>query len=262
MLTVISPAKRLDFKTDPLSQPATEPAFAKEALTLCKAARKLDVTGLQDLMKISENLARQNHDRFRAFLQDPSKEDTKAAVLAFAGDTYTGLEAATLDPDEMSYAQDHLRILSGLYGVLRPLDRIQPYRLEMGSRLRTARAASLYEFWGDKLALALNEAAEKTGAKAILNCASVEYFSAVKPEALKLPVISPVFLNEKNGEARIVSFFAKKARGAMARFVIQNRIVDAEALRDFDTGGYRYQQDMSEPQRPVFLASEQAVQDT
>jgi len=178
---------------------------------------------------------------------------TKPAALAFAGDTYIGLEAASLEADELAYAQDHLRILSGLYGLLRPMDRIQPYRLEMGSRLATRRGKTLYQYWGARLAERLNVVAQETGAKALVNCASIEYFTAVTVDKLAIPVVNPVFLDMQKGEAKIVSFFAKKARGAMARFVMQNRIVEPDALTDFDAGGYKYQPAQSESLRPVFL---------
>jgi len=178
---------------------------------------------------------------------------TRPAALAFAGDTYLGLEAASLDPEELEWAQDHLRILSGLYGVLRPLDAIQPYRLEMGSRLKTRRGKSLYEYWRDQLAMALNTQAEQVGATVLVNCASQEYYSAVAPKALKLKVVTPVFMEDKGGTPKIVSFFAKRARGAMARFIIQNRLSEPASLTEFDAGGYVFNPDLSEPDRPVFL---------
>ncbi|HAO58146.1 MAG TPA: peroxide stress protein YaaA, partial [Alphaproteobacteria bacterium] len=169
------------------------------------------------------------------------------------GDTYQGLEAQSLDADDMAWAQTHLRILSGLYGVLRPLDEIEPYRLEMGSKLKTGRGASLYDYWGSDIANALCEQAQETGASALVNCASQEYFGAVDQAALSLPVITPVFKELKDGRARIVSFFAKKARGAMARHIIQTRAQDRDAIKDFTAGGYRYQPDQSTPEAPVFL---------
>ena len=197
-------------------------------------------------MGISENLATLNADRLRDF----GEQDRLAAALAFAGDTYVGLEARSLDADEMEFARYRLRILSGLYGVLRPLDEIEPYRLEMGSRLKTARGKSLYDFWGDKIAAKLNEDAKATGSDTLINCASQEYFGDVDLNALGLDVITPVFLEERNGEAKIVSFFAKKARGAMARFIIDRRLTDPDGLRDFDTGGYAYDPARSAPEAP------------
>ncbi len=252
MLTVISPAKRLNFQPARAPVPSSAPQFQADAVALARTARRLSVAGLRELMSISEDLARLNQKRFRAFCETPDPDQTKPAVLAFAGDTYVGLEAGSLDADEMRWAQARLRILSGLYGLLRPMDRIQPYRLEMGSRLATRRGKTLYQYWGQRIAVALNAAAAEAGAKALLNCASVEYFSAVSRDMLDLPVITPVFLDVKNGEAKIISFFAKKARGAMARFVIQNRITDVEGLKDFDTGGYRYQTELSEGEKLVF----------
>ena len=179
--------------------------------------------------------------------------EEKPAALAFAGDTYQGLEAASLDADEMAWAQDHLAILSGLYGVLRPLDAIEPYRLEMGSRLATDRGRTLYDFWGDRIARALDAQAAEVGSDTLVNCASQEYFGAVDRTALGLRVITPVFMEERGGTPKVISFYAKKARGAMARFIIQNRLRDAESLTAFDTGGYRHVPDLSEPDSPVFL---------
>lgn len=256
MLTVISPAKRLDWS--PVDGETTEPAFAQDAVALARVARGLDVADLRKLMHISEDLARLNRDRFAAFADAPQAEATRPAAFAFAGDTYTGLEARRLDADALRWAQGHLRILSGLYGLLRPLDAIQPYRLEMGSRLVTDRGASLYDWWGDRLSLALNAAAEEVGAKALVNCASTEYFSAVQPDALRLRVITPVFLDERDGEARIISFHAKKARGAMARFIMENRLADPADLGAFATGGYAFRPAMSEGDRMVFLRPEMA----
>lgn len=251
MLIVISPAKRLDWAERDIN--ASAPAFQEDAVRLARTARNLTLGDLQKLMSLSPDLARLNRDRFRDFSDTPDAELTRPAALAFAGDTYQGLEAASLDADELAWAQDHLRILSGLYGVLRPLDAIQPYRLEMGSRLKTRRGKSLYEYWRDQLSKALNAQAEQVGTDILVNCASQEYFGAVSPKALKLRVIVPVFMEDKGGTPKIVSFFAKKARGAMARYIVQNRITDPDALTDFDSGGYRYQPDLSEPDRPVFL---------
>ncbi len=251
MLIVISPAKRLDWAERDVE--ATAPAFQQDAVRLARTARNLTLGELQKLMSLSPDLARLNRDRFRNFSDAPAPDRTRPAALAFAGDTYQGLEAGSLDADELAWAQDHLRILSGLYGVLRPLDAIQPYRLEMGSRLRTRRGKSLYEYWRDQLSNALNAQAEQVGTKTLVNCASQEYFGAVAPKPLKLTVITPVFMEDKAGSPKIVSFFAKKARGAMARYIVQNRLTDPGALTEFDSGGYRYQPDMSEPDRPVFL---------
>lgn len=251
MLVVISPAKRLDWAERAVK--ATEPAFQDDAIRLARTARNLTLGDLRKLMDLSDDLARLNRDRFRAFSDAPDPETTRPAALCFAGDTYQGLDATSLDPDEMDWAQDHLRILSGLYGLLRPMDAIQPYRLEMGSRLKTRRGASLYDYWRDQLAHALNEQAKSIGSDVLVNCASQEYFGAVPLKALRLRVITPVFMEDKAGTPKIVSFFAKRARGAMARFVIQNRLRDPETLIGFETGGYVYRADLSTPDKPVFV---------
>lgn len=248
---VISPAKRLDWAERDVT--ATEPAFQDDAIRLAKTARNLTLGDLQKLMDISPDLARLNRDRFKAFEDAPGLDVTRPAALAFAGDTYQGLEATSLDAEELEWAQDHLRILSGLYGVLRPLDRIQAYRLEMGSKLKTRRGKSLYDYWRDQLSKALNEQGEAVGSDVLVNCASQEYFGAVAPKALKLRVVTPVFMEDKAGTPKIVSFFAKKARGAMARYIIQRRLTDPEGILEFDTGGYAYRADLSELDKPVFV---------
>jgi len=244
MLVVISPAKRLDWAEVP-RRDLTRPEFEADAMRLARTARNLTLGNLQKLMDISPELARLNRDRFRAFEDAPKSEILRPAAFAFAGDTYQGLEAATLSEDDLRWAQSHLRILSGLYGVLRPLDEIQAYRLEMGSRLKTRRGASLYDYWGKEIAKALRHQAEESGSKMLVNCASQEYFGAVDLTALKLPVVTPAFYEERDGKAKMVSFFAKKARGAMARFVVQNRLTDPAGLRDFDLGGYSFNEAMS-----------------
>ncbi len=192
-------------------------------------------------MDISPDLARLNRDRFRAFADVAGDQMPPARRRwPLPGTPIRGLEAASLDADELAWAQEHLRILSGLYGLLRPLDAIQPYRLEMGSRLKTRRGKSLYDYWRDSLSKALNTQAQRVGTDVLVNCASQEYFGAVARKALKLRVITPVFMEDKGGTPRIVSFFAKKARGAMARFIVQNRLTDPAGLTDFDSGGYAF----------------------
>lgn len=247
MLIVISPAKKLDWTARDIEM--TAPMFQEDADRLAEVAQGLSVAELQKLMHISESLGKLNRDRFARFHDHAEK---RPAVLAFAGDTYTGLEAGSLDAEELAYAQDHLRILSGLYGLLRPLDAMQEYRLEMGNRLKTERGKSLYDYWGGQIAEALNAEADRTGTETLINCASVEYFSAVKPDVLRPRVITPQFLEEKPGGPKVVSFFAKKARGAMARFIIQNRLKDPESILGFDSGGYLYEPDLSAPGRPAF----------
>ncbi len=248
MLTVVSPAKKMDMH--PVEGvTATVPRFHAEAAELAEVARGLSQGDLKKLMGISDNLAKLNSDRFRDF----GEMERKPAALAFAGDTYQGLEAKSLEAEELDWAQDHFRILSGLYGLLRPLDAMEPYRLEMGSRLKTDHGTTLYAYWGDKIARQLNADAEAVGGDALINCASQEYFGAVDRKALKLRVITPVFKEMKSGEPKIVSFYAKRARGAMARFIIQNRLTDADSIKEFDTGGYRYKASLSNGDDWVFL---------
>ena len=247
MLTVISPAKRLD--EAPAERAATPVRFAPEVSALLDVVRALSVADLMALMSVSEKLAVLNRDRFRDWEAAPEKP----AVFVFAGDTYTGLDAATLPEDALRHAQGGLRILSGLYGLLRPLDGVRPYRLEMGSRLRTPRGRDLYAFWGDRIARALAEDAARIGARHVLDCASQEYFGAVDRRALGLPVVTPRFLEERPGGPKVVAFFAKQARGAMARHVAEHRLTDPSDLRGFRAGGYEYQPSLSTPEAPVFL---------
>lgn len=248
MLVVVSPAKKLDM--DPVAgvQP-TQPVFRERTRELVTEAAKLTSGELEKLMKISPNLAKLNHQRFYDF----GSQDRKPAAFAFAGDTFQGFEVATLDGDALRWAQEHLRILSGLYGVLRPLDEIEPYRLEMGSRLKTEHGKNLYEYWGSALALELSAQAKTTHSTAVVNCASQEYFQAVDTQALSVPVISPVFMENTKKGPKIISFYAKRARGAMARFVVSNRISNLASLYDFDAGGYRYEANLSSENKPVFL---------
>ncbi len=252
MLVVISPAKRLDWSAvDGIT--TTRPEFQQDATYLAGVAGKLSKPRLQALMSISPDLAKLNKDRFAAFRDTPDAIDERPAARAFAGDTYAGLEAGSLDLDELAWAQDHLRILSGLYGLLRPLDAIQPYRLEMGSRLKTRVGPSLYAYWSDRLARTLERDAQALGTDVLINCASQEYFGAVPADGHGLRVVTPVFLEDRPGGPKIVSFFAKKARGAMARYIIQHRLTDPVTITAFDTGGYSYQKELSSPERPVFL---------
>lgn len=251
MLVVVSPAKSLDMA--PVDVTATAPDFQDDAVRLSKTAKNLTLKELKGLMSISDDLARLNRDRFHAFAAEPAADAIKPAALAFNGDTYQGLEAKTLTEDDLAWAQDHLRILSGLYGLLRPLDAIQPYRLEMGSKLKTRRGKSLYDYWGDIIAKALNAQAAAVKTDTLVNCASQEYFGAADRKALKLRVITPVFMEVKDDKPRIVSFFAKRARGAMARFVVENRVTDAEGIKDFAAGGYAYDPDLSEGDKWAFL---------
>ncbi|MBM2575808.1 peroxide stress protein YaaA [Jannaschia sp. Os4] len=247
MLTVISPAKKMDM--DAVEVDPTAPRMAAEADALRAVAADLTADGLARLMGISDKLAALNHGRFRDWDDAPSKP----AAWAFAGDTYVGLDAKTLDADAVRRADARLRILSGLYGLLRPRDAIRAYRLEMGSRLANPRGRDLYAWWGDRISARLNEDAAEAGATHLLNCASQEYFGAVDREALRLPVVTPVFLEDRPDGPKTISFHAKTARGAMARFVMEHGIEGPDDLRGFDAGGYAWQADRSTPEAPVFL---------
>lgn len=252
MLMVISPAKSLDFTPADPRVPATIPAMGADTAELAKVARRLSRTELRRLMDISDDLARLNHERFQAF--EPESEDGVQAAMAFDGDVYAGLQARTLDKAGLNFAQKHLRILSGLYGLLRPLDVIQPYRLEMGTRLKTRRGRSLYDFWGAKISMALNEAAEGAGEPVLVNLASQEYFGAVDREALKLAVVTCHFKEIKGQEpAKIISFYAKRARGMMARYAIDRRLDRAEGLKDFAADGYAFDPAASTAEDWVFV---------
>lgn len=252
MLVVISPAKKLDWR--PVDPPATPPRLQDEAAALAAIARGLCAGELGRLMHLSAPLSTLNHARFQRFSADPAPDVLRPAALGFAGDTYVGLHAASLEPEALGWARGHLRILSGLYGLLRPEDGIQEHRLEMGTRLATPRGKSLYDWWGPRIARLLQADAAAVGAAALVNCASKEYFTAVNREVLNLPVITPQFLDRNEGEeARVVSFHAKRARGAMARFMVENRLTDPADLRHFDAMGYRFQPVDSRPEAPIFL---------
>lgn len=253
MLIVLSPAKRLDFTEADPALPASQRRFVEDTASLSITARRQTKADLRRLMGISDDLARLNVERFKAF--DAESTDGVQAAFAFAGDVYEGLKARDLNVADLAFAQDHLRILSGLYGLLRPLDRIQPYRLEMGTRLKTRRGTSLYDFWGDRISKQLNVDAEGQADPTLVNLASQEYFGAVDAKALKLPVVTPQFREEKNGESRIISFFAKKARGSMARFAIDERLERAEGLKAFDRDGYGFDKAASTESEWIFTRS-------
>lgn len=242
MLMLLSPAKNLNFDPAPGAPKATKPALAKDTSELADVTRKLTRAKIKNLMGISEKLADLNYERFQGFKTAGKIEGAKPAAMAFNGDVYLGLDAKSLSADDMEFAQDHLRILSGLYGLLRPLDAIQPYRLEMGSRLKNPRGANLYDFWSDKIAKEVNKAAKPHADPTIVNLASNEYFSAVDPAALKALVVTPVFKEEKDGRMRQLQFFAKRARGLMARWAIQNRAKSANDFKKFNLAGYKFRE--------------------
>jgi cytoplasmic iron level regulating protein YaaA (DUF328/UPF0246 family) len=250
VLFILSPAKRLDFSEHPVTARATRPRMGEDTAQLAAATRRLTKPDLKRLMGLSDDLAKLNRERFLAF--DTTAEGTVPAALAFAGDVYQGLKARELDAPAMDWAQDHLRILSGLYGVLRPLDAIQPYRLEMGTRLSTRRGRDLYAFWGDRIAKQLDADLAGQADPIIVNLASEEYFGAVDRKALKAPVIDVRFEEERDGHRKVLSFFAKQARGRMARWAIDNRIERAADLTGFAVDGYRIDRTRSTDEALVF----------
>ncbi len=250
MLMLLSPAKSLNFEAASARLPLTQPVLKDDIAVLDAYTRKLTPRQLKKMMGISDALASLNHERFQAF--DPAVDDGLQAAIAFNGDVYLGLSARTLDAKAMKWAQDRLRILSGLYGVLRPLDALQPYRLEMGVRLKTKRGAHLADFWKGPVARLLEEDARKLSDPTIVNLASHEYASAIDRDALRVPIIDVAFKDEKDGVLRILGLYVKKARGRMARYAIDHRIEKAEGLKAFDLDGYRFQQDLSTDDSWVF----------
>lgn len=252
MLTLISPAKTLDFDTPPKTRKSTQPRFLEQSAALVEDARKLDPAAIRELMGVSEAIADLNFRRFHDWATPFSLDNAKQALLAFRGDVYTGLDADTLGKAELDFAQQHLRILSGLYGLLRPLDLMQPYRLEMGLKFANRGGSNLYQFWGDEITRTINAELGKSGSRVLVNLASNEYYRAVKPRALDADIITPQFKDLKNGKYKMISFYAKKARGQMARFIIDNRLNDAEGLLDFNADGYCYNRRESGPREPVF----------
>jgi len=240
MLIVISPAKKLDFESDIYRDAFTRPELMAQTRKLAAAAKKLTAADLKRLMGISDTLADLNVARFKSFKTPFTPANARPAIDAFKGDVYQGLDADSLSDADIAFAQDHLRILSGLYGLLRPLDLMQAYRLEMGTRLANERGNNLYQFWDDRIAGALNERLQQDANPMLVNLASGEYFKAVKQRALKAKVITPVFKEIRDGKAKVISFMAKKARGLMTRYAIMNRLDDVEKLKSFNAGGYAF----------------------
>lgn len=252
MLTVISPAKTLDFETPPGTRRATQPEFLQRSAALVEDARKMNPDDIRALMGVSENIAQLNHRRFMNWGVPFSLKNAKQSILAFKGDVYTGLEADTLGPDGLKFAQQHLRILSGLYGLLRPLDLMQPYRLEMGLKFANSGGDNLYQFWGSDLTQSLNKQLKKSGGAVLVNLASNEYFKAVRKRELDAETITPIFKDLKGDKYKVISFFAKKARGQMARFIIENELNDPDDLKKFRQDGYRYNKGQSTAREFVF----------
>ena len=253
MLTLLSPAKSLNFDFEANGLPVTSPRFEADAAELLTTCRKLSVAQLRKLMGISQSLAELNHERFREMKIPFTAGNSKPAVLAFQGDAYRGLDAASLNKRDLKWSQRRLRILSGFYGILRPLDLIQPYRLEMGSRLANPRGKNLYEFWGGQVTDSLNAEHAERRVKAVLNLASNEYFKSVKTADLDMPLVTALFKENREGKLRTISFSAKRARGLMVRFVIKNRIDAPAGLVDFNEEGYSYQPELSDGDTMLFV---------
>ena len=240
MLIVLSPAKTLDYETPVNVAKATEPDFIPRSAELVSVLREMPPASIASLMKISDPLAQLNVARFASWSETFSHDNARQALLAFDGDVYDGLDARSLDRKQLDWAQRHLRVLSGLYGLLRPLDLMQPYRLEMGAKLANPRGRDLYAFWGERIAGELREAMTGFERPVLVNLASDEYFRSVRRPAMPHPVVQPVFQEQRAGVWRVISFSAKRARGSMTRYAIENRITDPHDLKRFDRDGYRY----------------------
>lgn len=256
MLMVISPAKTLDYTSPVKLKEHTEPDYIKQSEQLIKQLKKLSVQDVASLMSISDKLAALNVARFAEWSTKFTTENARQAILAFKGDVYTGLAAEDFSAKDYKFAQKHLRILSGLYGVLRPLDLMQPYRLEMGTKLANGKGKDLYEFWGEQITEWLNKAITEQGDGILLNLASNEYFKSVKTKQLDAKIIDVDFKDLKNGQYKIISFYAKKARGMMARYVIKNQLQEVEQLKQFDSEGYYYSEEHSTDSKLIFLRDE------
>jgi len=254
MIIVLSPAKSLDYDTPPHVKKHTIPDFVDDTAELIGDLRRLSPQDIASLMDISDQLAHLNFQRYADWSPKFDTSNAKQAVLAFNGDVYEGFDAKSLSASDLDYAQQHVRVLSGLYGLLRPLDMLQPYRLEMGTRFENRRGKDLYAFWGERITHALNRQLEKKqdGSRVLINCASTEYFKSVKPKKLAAPVITPVFEDWKGGRYKIISFHAKRARGLMARYLVENRFETPEQLKDFDAEGYAFDTDASNDSTYVF----------
>ena len=252
MLIVISPAKTLDFETAPITKIHTQPEFLKESRQLVKQLKEMTPARVSSLMKISDKLGALNILRFNEWKTPFTLDNSKQAVLAFKGDVYTGINAETFSSQELKFAQRHLRILSGLYGLLRPLDLIQAYRLEMGTKLDNQQGKDLYEFWDSKLTDQINRDIRASKSKYLINLASNEYFKSLQADDINAEIIVPVFKDYKNGKYKIISFFAKKARGLMSAYIIRNRLKDPEELKAFDVDGYKFYKSGSNESNWVF----------
>jgi len=258
MLLVVSPAKNLDYDSPLATEKFSQPDLLSHSQELINHCVKLSPADISSLMGVSDKIAGLNAARFGEWSQPFSSDNARPAVLAFNGDVYTGLDASTLSDDDFDYAQQHMRILSGLYGLLKPLDLMQAYRLEMGTKLENSRGKNLYQFWGEIITDKLNDAVTAQGDDMLINLASNEYFKSVKKKSLKAHVITPAFKDWKNGQYKMISFFAKKARGMMARYIIENRVSDLDGLKRFSSAGYQFNEELSKGNDLVFTRKEVA----
>ena len=252
MLIVVSPAKTLDYDTPPKTKKFTLPDYLDESQLLIDRLRQLSALDISELMKVSSKIAELNFDRYESWNKKFTPKNAKQAVLAFKGDVYTGLDVDSMSARDLDFAQSHLRILSGLYGLLRPLDLMQPYRLEMGTRLTNEQGKNLYEFWGTRITEGLNQQLKKIKSQYLINLASNEYFKSVRPGQLNAEIITPAFREYKNGDYKMIGIFAKKARGMLSRYIIQNRLQDVQDIRAFDQEGYKFNSKLSKGNDWVF----------
>lgn len=257
MLALISPAKTLDYTTALPTDTYTQPRLLEQSQQLIDVCRKLSASEIASLMTVSEKIATLNVERFRDWNADFDFSNARQALFAFKGDVYTGLDAYHLKDQDIDYAQQHLRMLSGLYGLLRPLDLMMPYRLEMGTKLKNTRGHNLYEFWGSIITDQINQDLAEIDAKVLVNLASDEYYKSVNEKKIQAEIIKPVFLDQKNGKYKVISFYAKKARGLMARYLIENKLSQVEQLKAFDSEGYYFDAESSSDKELVFKRDEQ-----
>lgn len=259
MLALISPAKTLDYESALPTDQHTLPRLLDHSQELIDVSRKLSASDIASLMSVSEKIANLNAERFRDWNSNFNFSNARQALFAFKGDVYTGLDAYSLNDQQINYAQKHLRMLSGLYGLLRPLDLMMPYRLEMGTKLQNPRGHNLYEFWGNEITQMINQDLEVSNSELLVNIASEEYYKSVKESKIQAQIVKPVFLDQKNGKYKVISFYAKKARGLMARYILENQIERAEDLKAFNTDGYYFDADSSLKGELVFKRDEQAA---
>lgn len=257
MLALISPAKTLDYETALPTDIYTQPRLLEQSQQLIDVCRKLSATEIASLMTVSEKIANLNVERFRDWNAEFDFSNARQALFAFKGDVYTGLDAYHLKDHDIDFAQQHLRMLSGLYGLLRPLDLMMPYRLEMGTKLKNSRGNNLYEFWGSIITDQINQDLAEIDAKLLVNLASDEYYKSVNEKKIRAEIIKPVFLDQKNGKYKVISFYAKKARGLMARYLIENKLSQVEQLKAFDSEGYCFDAESSSDKELVFKRDEQ-----